>query len=140
VNFAAAPLKTSLLELLMQLKKQEKHIPLSLGQRAELIKSLLNSTVKQFDFSVLENAAEPFVDQKSKKLLALNREKIFNELWTQLAVKCPNLLKIRDVRPEMMEEMPNKPIKLNDMVFTFSDLLVLETNCTIDSGTLYLNK
>jgi len=119
----------------MQLKKQEKHIPLSLGQRAELIKSLLNSTVKQFDFSVLENAAEPFVDQKSKKLLALNREKIFNDLWTQLAVKCPNLLKIRDMRPEMVPCTQTNPIKLNKLVFTFSKLLCLETNCIIDPGS-----
>jgi len=131
---SAGPLKTSLLELLAKLHKQEKRIPLSLEQRFELVKALLNSKVKEFDFAILENPNDENVNKRARKMIALRREKIFNELWTELAEKCPDLLKIREMRPEMVEKTPPKLFKLNKLVFSFSKLLCLETNCIINPG------
>jgi len=99
-----------------------------------MVKALLNSTVKQFDFSVLESPDNENVNKKARKMINLRREKIYNELWAELAAKCPNLLKIREMRPEMIDNSPLKPIKLNKLVFSFSKLLCLETNCIVDSG------
>jgi len=115
--------KSSFLELLLQLTKKRKNVPLSGDQRFELVKILLNKTVKEFDFAIFNC---PF--DIETKLLKLKWQQIFEGVWNELAAKCPNLLHVTEDAPEST--------CVNVGVFTFSKLLSLETNCFINACKL----
>jgi len=125
----ATCLKNTFLELLLQLAKQEKSIPLNLDQKVQLIKILLNKTVKHFDFEILKI---PSFILKEEPFLAW--EKSFDDLWTELAEKCPNLLSLREMRPCRFAGFPEN--KLNSKVFNFTKLNCLRTNSFIDPGLI----
>jgi len=114
----------------MQMNELKKNIPLNLDQKLQLVHVLLNSTVKKFDFGVLGLARESMKQQyELSKDTIVKWNKIFDDLWKELAAKCPNLLQVTEIRPH-----PLRTRSLNNSVFTFSKLISLETSCTINSG------
>jgi len=124
--------KTTFLELLMQFEDQQKNNPLSTEQRIELTKVLLNKEVKQFDFSILNCPGEVY-ETEEDTINFWNR--IFDDIWSVLAAKCPKLLEIVDWRsylPSCVTKIIDP--ELNGKVFSFKNLRSLKTNCTIDSG------
>jgi len=118
--------KTSFLELLTQLQSQGKIIPLRVEERVKLINILLHETLKRFDFSVLICRDEEFKEGSRESVSKWQR--IYDQMWTSLAAKCPNLLHIKERRPVMPNESDNK-ISLDTNVLAFSKLLSLDTIC-----------
>jgi len=120
-------MKTSFLDFILKLSKQGKTIPLSVEQRVILIKLLLHKSLDHFDFNVViaPQESHEYFDERS----FLTWNKVFDDLWIELAAKCPNLLTIRERRPVGIIDAT-----LNFKVFTFSELLCLDTNCCINAG------
>jgi len=115
----------------MQLDKQEKHLSnLMCGRgRLKLVKMLLNKELRYFDFEVLKCYTGVQRCDWELYLMFLSE---FNEIWDELAAKCPKLLKIREMRP--IDFSGNHFPALNPKVYTFKRLLCLETNSIVDSG------
>jgi len=117
-----------MLELLLELRKLRKDVPLSLDQQVKLVKALLNDRVQRFDFDVLI-IPTPHLRENG---IFLKFEEIFDAIWTKLAEKCPNLLEISEMRPDRYHGYSD--IELNHKVLNFSKLTCLETNCFITEG------
>jgi len=124
-------MRTSFLELLTHLNDQGKIIPLHVEQRVKLIEILLNKTLKKFNFSLLICDDDKF-NKGSKEFLSMWRS-IYAQMWTSLAAKCPNLVHIKERRPDELNEKNTKS-RLDTNVFSFSKLLTLDTDCYFDSG------
>jgi len=124
--------KTSFLELLWQLSRQNKTIPLTLEQRFCLVKSLLHLRLKEFDFDAVgfSELSLPggYIRNKNEVL------QMIRELWSELAEKCPNLLKIIERRTFVVDDN-----SINHKLFTFSKLVCLETGFIFDRGTFIPN-
>jgi len=134
-------LKTEFLDLLTQLSKEGRKIPLSTEQRVQLISFLLNQTVTEFDFKALHHFdVSNFDDDLNEGSLYWNGA--FESVWTMLAAACPHLKKVTEWRPVLTEfsewDMMSYYNKLSSKVFQFSKLVFLETNCFIYSGLYYL--
>jgi len=117
-----------MLELLLELRKLRKNVPLSLDQQVKLIKALLNDRVQRFDFDVLIIPTSHLRENG----IYLRFEEIVDAIWTELAEKCPDLLEISEMRPYIYRGYSD--VELNHKAFTFSKLTCLETNCYITEG------
>jgi len=105
---------------------------LSQEERLALVKLLLNPRVKKFEFEVLGGPAEYCdIDDLSADDFWI-WDVYFDDIWTELAAKCPNLLSVREMRP--LSFWVHDVAPLSTEVFTFSQLTRLETSCTINSG------
>jgi len=124
-------LKTDFLELLTRLTKEGKSIPLNLNQRVQLIKLLLNDTVKIFDFDVLDSPKTIMADTVETFFYWKNE---FDNLWAELAAKCPQLQHLREMRPNWYPKNEDEFNYLNNCVFNFREMRCLETNCFLTSG------
>jgi len=156
--------KTSFLEYLTLISKQGKNLPLSVEQRVSLVKSLLNSRLKKFDFDVIgvpesqetvetddeeDNGEE--TDEKEER--RENDEKEDSEdneeyptyeaceavvdEWDAIYDDLWVHLSATSLNLEFIRE--NRPQmnlckKLNKQVFDFKNLICLETNSIIDTG------
>jgi len=132
-----ATLKTEFLELLTRQTKEGKAIPLNIDQRVQLIQLLLNETVKRFDFDVLDCPMD--IDQYSNEdsiNIFFHWKRVYDNLWPELAAKCPRLQHIREMRPRWYPHSDDEMCYLNNNVFNFDDMKCLETNCLITSGNL----
>jgi len=121
--------KSSFLKYLLLISKQGKNVPLSLEERVALIKALLNTKIKDFDFDVLDSPKRLNFSPQT-----FIWDKIFDDLWVHLSAQCPNLETIREMRPG-----PLTLSSLNELISTFKNLVRLETNCSIDTGKRNLN-
>jgi len=81
--------------------------------------------MKKFDFSVtgLLEFSDIGAEEKLKLL------DLYDDLWDELVAKCPEILQITEI----------KPVKLgfnllNQKALSFSKLLSLETNSSINNG------
>jgi len=122
-------MKTAILELLLQLTKQRKNIPLTLDQKVKLVQVLLHDRVKHFDFAVFGLTDPTSTRYRNiSNALVFKYQEIYNEIWSELADKCHNLLEIRSIFPGSVA------IELNHKAFDFPKLTCLETNCFITEG------
>jgi len=125
--------KTSFLDLLTQLKKQGKKTHFWwVEQRVKLIKSLLHKSLKRFDFSILFTQDDEHCGGSTEEFWKNKWRLIFDQMWTDLAAKCPNLQQIKERRPV---HQGCEQIRLDLRVFTFTKLLYLDTDCYADSST-----
>jgi len=123
----------------MLVANQEKSIPLSFEQRVDLVKPLLNSRIKNFDFNILghpEYSREYCNEFRSEEdiKLAIHWDQVFDDLWTDLSAKCPNLESIRELRYTDFI----KQHRLRQQIFNFKSLICLETSAILDTG-IYTN-
>jgi len=129
-----APLvKSAFLEYLLQLTKQKTAVPLSLQDRWEVVKLLLNERMKKFDFLVLHHTERVTAAELADNLYRTMWTNIYDNLWTELTARCPNLEYVRDVRPGGVHE--KRAVQLHPEVLKLDKLTCLETNCYITSGT-----
>jgi len=128
---SASPVKTGFLEFLLQLGKNNKSVPLTLDKRVQLVKLLLNSRLAKFNFLVLGSDVFYFEgDEPNAIETYLMWEAAFNEIWTALAEKCPDLSELTEFRPEFSGLFEN----INKEVFSFAKLKSLETGRFITPG------
>jgi len=120
------------LNFLLELSEQRKNIPLSVDQRLNLIKSLLHEEVKTFNFELM--GCPSLIDRESLHLLT-KWQIVYDDLWTELAAKCPNLRHVKEKRPKVYGyREPLNIVKLNSQALKLSKLICLETDTVIDSG------
>jgi len=127
-------MKTTFLDLLTQLNNEGKIIPLSTEQRLKLIEMLLHKKLKQFDFSLVIGQDFEFLEFSKEREFSAKWEVVYARMWTSLADKCPGLLHIKELRP-VHPLSPSRRTKLDEKIFKFSNLLSLDTNCYVDSGS-----
>jgi len=129
--------KALFLEFLLQQTKLRKDLPLSQDERLAFVKLLLNPKVTRFDFDVLGSPSElPDPDGLTDDDYLW--DDCFDDMWTELAAKCPDLTFVREMRPRSIWSDNDTP--LNAKVFTFSQLTCLETSCTITTGRYLICK
>jgi len=122
------------MEYLTLVSTQGKILPLSVEQRVSLVKSLLNSELKKFDFEVtgidqwLYAKVDPVLDADVQYW-----DDIYDDLWVLLSAQCPNLDYIQEIK--LKEDS-----RLTSLISNFKSLTCLETTSIIDTGMhcLYL--
>jgi hypothetical protein len=125
--------KALILEYLRLLSGQGKIIPLTRQERVELVKDLLGPCSLHFDFAILgspKTIEDTDMDQVDRW------DKIFDDILYELSEKCPRLRSLREMRPVVEQpELKHQP-GFNTKICRLKKLVVLETNCYIDSGNV----
>jgi hypothetical protein len=126
-----------ILEYLRLLSCQGKTIPLARQERIELVKNLLSSCVLHFDFAILGSPKTI----KDTNMRQVDRwDEVFDNILYELSEKCPRLRSLREMRPVVEQpELKHQP-SFNTKICRLKRLVVLETNCYIDSGKLIEKK
>jgi hypothetical protein len=127
--------KLSFLDFLLINSKNNKILPMDLNDKVNLISSLLNSRVVEFDFLTLGSLVEYNLHKITKNVW----ETACKYIWSVLAKNCPDLQMLKEAIPAQ-EEYIDEYFKttvgphLNGNITHFPKLICLETYCSIDSG------
>jgi len=128
--------KALILEYLRLLSGQGKTIPLARQERVELVKALLGPCSLHFDFAII---GSPKTIEDTDMHQVEMWDKIFDDILYELSEKCPRLRSLREMRPVVEQpELKHQP-NFNTKICRLKRLVVLETNCYIDSGNVIEN-
>lgn len=120
-----------ILEYLRFLTYLGKTIPLPKSDLVELVKNLLNSCVLRFDFSIL--GCPKTIKEKNMSEVAW-WDFVFDEILYELSEKCTDLRTLREMRPVVEQSEVEYQHSFNRKICRLKKLVVLETNCYINSG------